>query len=447
MIKKVLVANRGEIALRIIRACKEMGIKTVAVYSKADEESLHTHFADEAVCIGPAPAMKSYLNMQNIISAAIATKADAIHPGYGFLSERSDFVSLCNEHSITYIGPNIEHIEKMGNKAQARKTMIDANVPVVPGSKGVLKDAKEALKEAIEIGFPVMIKASSGGGGRGMRICRSKDEFLSLFEIAQSESKNAFADDSMYIEKFVENPRHIEIQIIADKHGNVVHLGERDCSLQRRNQKVLEEAPSGLLDEKTRKKMGEAAVKAAQSVGYVNAGTVEFLLDKNKEFYFIEMNTRIQVEHPVTEMVTGIDLIKEQVKIAQGEKLSFKQEDININGHAIECRINAENPRDDFKPSPGVIEDFHFASGYGVRIESHVYTGYKIPPNYDSMIGKLIVWGKDRNEAIMRMQRVLDESLILGIQTNLDFQKQILACEDFKNNQFDTGFLNKFKMK
>ena len=443
MFNKILIANRGEIALRIIRACKEMGIKTVAIYSEIDSDSAHVHIADEAVCVGPASSTKSYLNIKNIISAALITKAEAIHPGYGFLSENSKFVEMCKIQGIKFIGPDTEHIEKMGNKSEARKTMIDAGVPVVPGSEQSTNNADEALKIAREIGFPVMIKASSGGGGRGMRIVHSEDDFISKFNTAKSEAAVAFNDDSMYVEKFVEQPRHIEFQILADHHGNVIHLGERDCSLQRRNQKVIEEAPCTIMDEPLRQKMGEMALRAAKAVNYVSAGTIEFLLDKYNNFYFIEMNTRIQVEHPVTELITGVDLIKEQIKIAYGEKLEITQQDVKINGHAIECRINAEDPDNNFRPNPGVIEGYFVPGGYGVRVDSHIYSGYKIPPTYDSMIGKLIVWGKNRNEAIDRMKRALDEMTITGIKTNVDFQKQILNNEKFLINQINTSFIEK----
>ncbi|KPU27140.1 acetyl-CoA carboxylase [Caloranaerobacter sp. TR13] len=442
MFKKILIANRGEIAVRIIRACKEMGIKTVAIYSEMDKDCLHVHLADEAVCIGPASPTKSYLNIQNIISAALSIGADAIHPGYGFLSENPKFALVCKEHDIKFIGPYPEHIVKMGDKAEARRTMINAGVPVVPGSEGSVNGLDEAKDIAKKIGFPVMIKAASGGGGRGMRVVRNEEEFEKNFIMAQREALSAFNDDSMYIEKLIENPRHIEFQILADEYGNIIHLGDRDCSLQRRNQKVLEEAPSAAVDDELRNKMGEAAIRAAKAVGYVNAGTVEFLLDKDKNFYFIEMNTRIQVEHPVTEAVTGIDLIKEQIKIASGEKLSILQQDVTIKGHAIECRINAENVRENFRPSPGLIEVYHTAGGYGVRIDSHLYSGYVIPPTYDSMIGKLIVWGENRLEAISRMKRVLEETVIEGISTNIDFHLDILSNERFIKNEIDTSFVN-----
>ena len=443
MFKKILIANRGEIAVRIIRACREMGIKTVAVYSQIDENSVHVHMADEAICIGPGPSQKSYLNIDNIISAAIVTKAEAIHPGYGFLSENSKFVDACISNGIKFIGPKKEHMEKMGNKSEARKTMVQAGVPVVPGSKDSTNRAEEAIKIAIEIGFPVMIKAVSGGGGRGMRIVYLEEDFEDNFNMAKSEAKIAFNDDLMYIEKFIEEPRHIEFQILADDYGNTIHLGERDCSLQRRNQKVLEEAPCAIIDEELRIKMGEMALRAAKAVDYVNAGTVEFLLDKYNNFYFIEMNTRIQVEHPITEMITGVDLIKEQINIAYGKKLDICQEDININGHSIECRINAEDANNNFRPSPGEIQGYFTPGGYGVRIDSHIYDGYTIPPTYDSMIGKLIVWGKNRHEAINRMKSVLDEIVITGINTNINFHKEILNNESYLNNKIDTSFLDR----
>lgn len=443
MFKKILIANRGEIALRIIRACKELGIQTVSVYSEIDKDSLHVHMADESICIGPASSAKSYLDIKNIISACLISGAEAIHPGYGFLSENTKLVEVCNLHGIKFIGPTKEHIEKMGNKSEARKTMIEAGVPVVPGSEESTTVASEALIIAKEIGFPVMVKASSGGGGRGMRIVHKEEDFVENFNMAKSESAIAFDDDSMYVEKFVENPRHIEFQILADEYGNTIHLGERDCSLQRRNQKVLEEAPCGIMTDSLRKKMGDAALKAARAVNYVNAGTIEFLLDKSGDFYFIEMNTRIQVEHPITEAVTGVDLIKEQIKIAYGERLDIKQEDIVINGHAIECRINAEDPSKNFRPSPGQIEDLFIPGGYGVRMDSHIYNGYVIPPTYDSMIGKLIVWARTRDDAISRMKRSLDELVITGIKTNIEFQRVILNNELFVENKIDTSFIER----
>ncbi|TCO79867.1 acetyl-CoA carboxylase biotin carboxylase subunit [Marinisporobacter balticus] len=441
MFKKILIANRGEIALRIIRACKELGIKTVAVYSEIDRDALHVHMADEAICIGPGNSSKSYLNMNNIISATWVTSADAIHPGYGFLSESPTFARACEEQEIKLIGPKEEHIRKMGNKSEARKTMIAAGVPVVPGSEGDTKDANEAFELADKIGYPVIIKAVSGGGGRGMRIVYDKEVFIKNFQMAKSEAAIAFNDDAMYIEKYIEEPRHIEFQILADEYGNTIHLGERDCSIQRRNQKMIEEAPCSIMDTSLREKMGEMALKAAKAVGYVSAGTIEFLLDKHNNFYFIEMNTRIQVEHPVTEWITNIDLIKEQIKIAAGEKINFNQQDIKINGHAIECRINAEDIHHNFRPSPGTIEEYFVPGGNGVRIDSHIYSGYKIPPTYDSMIAKLIVWGRDRNEAINRMKRVLDEIIITGIHTNIDFHREILDNEKFLKNKINTAFI------
>ena len=444
MFDKILIANRGEIAVRIIRACREMGIKTVAVYSEADRDSLHTLLADEAICIGPAPSNQSYLNMERILAATVAMKAEAIHPGFGFLSENARFAELCQKCSIAFIGPSAEIINKMGNKSAARKTMVEAGVPVVPGSKEPVYTVEEALKMAKEIGFPVMIKASSGGGGKGMRVSWSEEDFEANFQNAQMESVKGFSDDTMYLERFVENPRHIEFQIMADKYGNVVHLGERDCSIQRRHQKVLEESPSIAISEELRKKMGETAVKAAKAVGYENAGTIEFLLDKNKNFYFMEMNTRIQVEHPVTELVSGLDLIKEQIRVAAGEKLSVTQKDIHIQGHAIECRINAENPAKNFMPCPGKIEYLHLPGGNGVRIDSAIYTGYTIPPNYDSMIAKIIVYGKDRQTAIDKMRSALGEVNIDGITTNLDYQYDIITHPVFQSGNITTGFIEQY---
>lgn len=447
MFKKVLVANRGEIAVRIIRACKELEIDTVAVYSEMDMDSLHVHLADEAICIGPAISSKSYLNINNIISAAKVMGAEAIHPGYGFLSENTKFAGECETNGIKLIGPREEHIRRMGNKSEARRTMIEAGVPVVPGSEGSTNDAQEAINVAEKIGFPVMIKASSGGGGRGMRLVYDKENFINMFNMAKSEAASAFGDDSMYIEKYIEQPRHIEFQILADEHGNIIHLGERDCSLQRRNQKVLEEAPCTVIDDSLRKEMGVMAVRAAKAVDYISAGTIEFLLDRHGDFYFIEMNTRIQVEHPVTELITGLDLIKEQIKIAWGEKLAFTQQDIKINGHAIECRINAEDINNNFAPSPGTIKDYFVPGGNGIRIDTHIYGGYKIPSTYDSMIGKLIAWGRDRDEAISRAKRALNELIITGIKTNIDFQCEILNNDKFLQNQIDTSFIEKEMMK
>ncbi len=439
--KKILIANRGEIAVRIIRACRELGIETVAVYSTADADALHTQLADEAICIGPAPSKDSYLNMENIISATVISGADAIHPGFGFLSENTRFVEMCEQCNITFIGPSSDLIHKMGNKSQARATMMEAGVPVVPGTKEPVYDAVAGLEIAKKIGFPVMIKASSGGGGKGMRVALDEQSFGQSFHTAQMESVAAFGDDTMYIEKYIVHPRHIEFQILADRFGHVVHLGERDCSIQRRHQKVLEESPSCAIDEKLRARMGAVAVAAAKAVGYENAGTIEFLLDGNRDFYFMEMNTRIQVEHPVTEMVTGIDLIKEQIRIAAGLPLSFAQEDVRVSGHAIECRINAENPKKHFRPSPGTIREVHFPGGNGVRVDTAVYPGYTIPPTYDSMIAKLIVHGKDRAEAIAKMRSALGELVIQGIDTNVDFQFDIVSNPDFCQGNFDTAFI------
>jgi acetyl-coA carboxylase, biotin carboxylase subunit len=441
MFQKILIANRGEIALRIIRACRELGIKSVAVFSEADRDSLHTMLADEAICIGPAPSTKSYLDMSRILSAALAIGADAIHPGFGFLSENAKFAKHCDECNIKFIGPSSDIISMMGDKAAARNTMIRAGVPVVPGMEGAVVDVEEAEKIAQEIGFPLMIKAAAGGGGKGMRISYGVEDFREKFITAQQESIKGFSDDSMYMEKYIEKPRHIEFQILADEHGNVVHLGERDCSIQRRHQKVIEEAPSIAIDEKLRKSMGEAAIKAAKACSYVNAGTIEFLLDKDKNFYFMEMNTRIQVEHPVTELVTGVDLIKAQINIAAGKPLGLKQEDIVIRGHAIECRINAENPKFNFRPSPGTIKNLHLANGNGVRVDSHIYVGYKIPPNYDSMLLKLIVYAKDRDEAIAKMRSALGEMVIEGVDTNIDFDYEIINHEAYKNGDTDTHFI------
>jgi acetyl-CoA carboxylase biotin carboxylase subunit len=443
MFKKILIANRGEIAVRIIRACREMGIETVAVYSEIDREALHTQMADEAICIGPARARDSYLNMQNIISATVLSGAEAIHPGFGFLSENSEFADMCRDCNITFIGPDPESMEKMGNKSRAREIMMGAGVPIVPGSEGAVPSADEGLKLAEQIGYPVMIKASAGGGGRGIRIVRGSDEFVKAFETARAEAKGAFGDDTMYIEKFVENPRHIEFQILADSYGNTIYLGERDCSIQRRNQKVLEEAPSPLMSEELRREMGEVAVKAAKAVNYKSAGTIEFLVDKHGNYYFMEMNTRIQVEHPITEMITGVDLIKEQINIAAGKKLTITQDNVEIKGHAIECRINAENPDMGFRPSPGKIERLHVPGGLGVRLDSAVYQGYTIPPTYDSMVAKLIVYGKDREEAISKMRRALGEFVIEGVDTNIEFQFKIINNKSFVEGNFDTGFIGK----
>ena len=444
MFNKILIANRGEIAVRIIRACREMGIRTVAVYSEADKDCLHTLLADEAICIGPAPSSQSYLNMERILSATVAMKADAIHPGFGFLSENARFAKLCQQCNITFIGPSAEIINRMGNKSEARNTMMQAGVPVVPGSKEPVYTAEDGLVMAKEIGFPVMIKASSGGGGKGMRISRSEEDFTEHFNAAQLESVKGFSDDTMYIEKYIEKPRHVEFQIMGDKFGHVVHLGERDCSIQRRHQKVMEESPCEVISPELRKKMGEVAVKAAKAVNYENAGTIEFLLDKDKNFYFMEMNTRIQVEHPVTELVSGIDLIKEQIRVAAGEPLSVSQEDIQIKGHAIECRINAENPKKHFMPCPGRITNVHIPGGNGVRVDTHIYNGYKVPANYDSMLMKLIVYDKDRASAIAKMRSALGEVIIEAIETNIDFQYEILENEAFQKGDTDTGFIEKY---
>lgn len=448
MINKVLIANRGEIAVRIIRACREMGIATVAVYSEADKEALHTQLADEAVCIGPARAADSYLNMQNLLSAAVLTKANAIHPGFGFLSENSTFASMCEQCNIKFIGPAGKTIDAMGNKSNAREMMIRAKVPVTPGSDGVIPDIDAAYKEAERIGYPVMVKASAGGGGKGIRIVRKKEELAEAFESARSETKAAFGDDSMYMEKLIENARHIEVQILADQYGNVVHLGERDCSLQRKNQKVLEESPSPALDAKTRKEMCEAAVRAAKIAQYEGAGTIEFLYDKSGAFYFMEMNTRIQVEHPITEMVTGVDIVKEQIRIANGERLSLHQNDIEFRGHAIECRINAERPYANFAPCPGKIEYLLMPAGcLGLRVDSAVYANYDIPPFYDSMIAKVITHGDNRIEAIAKMKRALHEFVIEGIDTNIEFQEEILNNEKYIKGEFNTTFIEKEILK
>lgn len=443
MIKKVLIANRGEIAVRIIRACREMGIETVAVYSEADREALHTKLADEAVCIGPASSGDSYLSMERIISATIVTGADAIHPGFGFLSENAKFAELCERCHITFIGPKSSVIASLGNKQKARNTMIQAGVPVMPGSEKSVGEVTEAASIADQIGYPVIIKAALGGGGKGMRTAYSPKEFAQSFQTAQKEAKMAFGDGTMYLEHYVENPRHIEFQILADHYGNVIHLGERDCSIQRNHQKMIEESPSIALSEELREKMGEAAVRAAKAAGYVNAGTIEFLLDKSGAFYFMEMNTRIQVEHPVTEWVTGIDLVKEQIRIASGETLSCTQDEVQLTGHAIECRINAENPKKGFRPSPGTITDMYLPGGKGVRIDTAIYPGYSIPPYYDSMIVKLIVWAKDRQEAIQKMQSALGEMVIEGVHTNIDYQYEILNHPDYLSGNVDVGFIQK----
>lgn len=443
MLKKVLIANRGEIAVRIIRACREMGIRTVAIYSEADKDSLHTKLADEAICIGAAPSSKSYLNIKAILEATCLTGADSIHPGFGFLSENAEFAKICKEMGIKFIGPDYKLIELLGNKSKAKETMKKIGVPVVPGSDGLIYSKEQALKLAEEIKYPVILKASAGGGGRGIRIAYSNEELEKEYDIVKKEAKISFNDDSLYIEKFIENPRHVEIQILADEHGNGIHLGERDCSVQRRNQKVLEETPSSVLDEQTRKRMGEIAVKAVKEIGYTNAGTIEFLVDKNRDFYFMEMNTRVQVEHPVTEVVTGIDIVKEQIKIASGEQLDLKQENIKFTGDSMEVRINAENPDKNFMPCPGTITGLHLPGGNGIRVDTAIYSGYTIPPTYDSMIAKIIVHGKDRNESIQKMKSAVAELVVDGITTNADFILRILENENFINNNYDTSFIKK----
>ncbi|KAB2444664.1 acetyl-CoA carboxylase biotin carboxylase subunit [Bacillus luti] len=447
MIKKVLIANRGEIAVRIIRACKEMDIETVAIYSEADKESLHVQIADEAYCVGPTVSKESYLNLTNIISVAKLTGCDAIHPGYGFLAENADFAELCRECNLIFIGPSPEAISKMGTKDVARDTMKEAGVPIVPGSQGIIKNAEEAIELANQLGYPVIIKATAGGGGKGIRVARHEEELVKGIQITQQEASTAFGNPGVYLEKYVEDFRHVEIQIMADTHGNAIHLGERDCTIQRRLQKLLEESPSPALDENIRKQMGEAAVKAAVAVDYTGAGTVEFIYEyKTKSFYFMEMNTRIQVEHPVTEMVTGVDLIKEQILVASGEKLSLQQEEVQFNGWAIECRINAENPAKKFMPSPGKVEMYLPPGGFGIRVDSAVYPGYSIPPFYDSMVAKLIVHGKTREEAIAKMKRALSEFVIEGVHTTIPFHLQLLDHPDFVKGEFNTKFLEEHEL-
>ena len=441
MVEKVLIANRGEIALRIIRSCRELGIATVAVYSTVDKNALHVQLADEAVCVGDSLSNKSYLNIPNILAAATSRGVDAIHPGYGFLAENDKFAEMCNDHGIIFIGPSPNSIRLMGDKSTAKETMEGVGVPTVPGSKGLLSGIKDASLLAEKIGYPVIIKATAGGGGRGMRLVESPETLEKMFKAAQGEAEAAFGNDGLYMEKFIKKPRHVEIQILADKSGNVIHLGERDCSVQRRHQKLLEESPSPTITDKTREKMGNAAKAAAKSIKYEGAGTVEFLVDDNDNFYFMEMNTRIQVEHPVTEMVTGVDLIAEQIKIASGNQLDFTQEDIKLNGHAIECRINAEDPMHNFRPSPGRITGWLPPGGPGVRVDSHVYTGYEIPPFYDSLIGKLIVWGKDRNTAIRRMNRALNECAVTGIPTTINFHLTLLDKDKFKEGKIHTKYV------
>ena len=443
MFRKVLIANRGEIAVRIIRACRELGIPTVAIYSQADANSLHVRLATEAYCIGPAQSAKSYLSIPAIISAAIVSGADAIHPGYGFMSERADFAEICEKHGIKFIGPTAEAMRKMGDKATARKTMIGNNVPVTPGT-GILRTPEEVKEFAKKAGYPIILKATAGGGGKGMRIVRSDDEVETNMNLCQSEAQNFFGNPDVYAEKFLENPRHIEVQVLGDQYGNVVHLGERDCSIQRRHQKLLEEAPSPAIDEETRKEMGAAAVRAAKAINYEGAGTCEFLLDHDGKWYFMEMNTRIQVEHCVTEMISNIDLVREQILVASGEKLDFTQDDIVLRGHAIECRINAENPEKDFMPNPGKITGYVTPGGFGVRVDSHAYQDYAIPPYYDSMIGKLICWGRTRNEARRRMYRALKEYVITGVETTIPFHQEIIEDEVFMSGKFNTGFIEEF---
>lgn len=443
MFQKLLIANRGEIAVRIIRACREMGIKTVAVYSQADADALHTQLADESICIGKAEAKDSYLNMERILSATIASGADAIHPGFGFLSENSKFAALCEKCNIAFIGPSARTIEETGNKSEARNAMVRAGVPVIPGTKEPIFTAEAGRKFADEIGYPVMIKAALGGGGKGMRVVQNSTDFEKNFQNAQREAENGFGDNSMYIEKYIEHPKHIEFQILADNEGNTIHLGERDCSVQRRHQKMIEESPCTALDEDLREQMGAMAVRAAKAVGYRNAGTVEFLLDSHRQFYFMEINTRIQVEHGVTELVTGIDLVKEQIRIAAGEKLGLRQSDIHLTGHAMEVRINAENPDKNFAPCPGTIQELHIPGGNGVRIDTAVYPGYIIPPYYDSMIMKVMVYDKDRESALKKMRSTLGEVIIEGVTTNLDFQYEILKNKEFESGAVHTDFIEK----
>jgi acetyl-CoA carboxylase, biotin carboxylase subunit len=444
LFKKILIANRGEIALRVIRACHELGIRAVAVYSEADRDSLHVRFADEDVCIGPAPARESYLNIPRIIAAAEVTGAEAIHPGYGFLAENAEFSEICARSELTFIGPTPAQIRGMGDKATARKTMIDVGVPTVPGSEGVVTDPEEAERVAREIGFPIMIKASAGGGGKGMRIALDAESFPKLVQAAQNEAQAAFNDPGVYLERLIQQPRHIEFQVFGDTQGRIVHLGERDCSIQRRHQKLVEEAPSPALNPKLRERMGEAAVKAASAIGYVGAGTIEFLLDKSGEFYFIEMNTRIQVEHCVTEVTTGLDLVKEQILVAAGHPLSFPDKVIKHRGHAIEFRINAEDPERGFAPSPGKITSFHPPGGPGVRLDTHVYTGYSVPPNYDSLLAKLIVSGNTREEAVMRARNALDCFVIEGVSTTIPFLAEVTRDPSFMKGEVDTGFIERF---
>ena len=443
MFRKVLIANRGEIAVRIIRACRELGIPTVAIYSEADAKSLHVRLATEAYCIGPAKSSDSYLSIPAIMSAAMVSGADAIHPGYGFMSERADFAEICEQHGIKFIGPSSEAMRKMGDKATARRTMIENDVPVTPGT-GIVKTVEEVQEFGNRVGYPIILKATAGGGGKGMRVCRNDEDVKINMELCQAEAKNFFGNPDVYAEKFLENPRHIEVQIIGDSFGNVVHLGERDCSIQRRHQKLLEEAPSPAINEETRQQMGAAAVRAAKAINYEGAGTCEFLLDHDGKWYFMEMNTRIQVEHCVTEMIANVDLVREQILVASGEPLSYTQNDIKLKGHAIECRINAENPAKNFMPNPGKISGYLAPGGFGIRVDSHVYQDYEIPPHYDSMIGKLICWGRDRNEARRRMYRALKEYVVTGIETTIPFHQEIVEDEVFMSGNFNTGFIEEF---
>ena len=444
---KILIANRGEIAVRIIRACKEMNIKTVAVYSEVDKDALHTRLTDEAICIGPGIASKSYLNIKSIIEAANVTNSNSIHPSFGFLAENANFAKICEESNIKFIGPKAEVIDLLGNKVKAKEMMKNAGVPVIPGSDGSVSSLEKAIEISEKIGYPVIIKASAGGGGKGIRVVNTPEELENAFKIVKQEAKNSFNDDEIYIEKCIQNPRHVEIQILADEHGNVVHLGERDCTIQRNHQKIIEETPSTVIDDKLRKKMGEDAIKAAKAAGYSSCGTVEFLVDKDNNYYFMEMNTRIQVEHPITEMRTGIDIVKEQIKIAAGEELKYKQKDIKFEGHAIECRINAENPAKNFMPCPGKIEGLHLPGGNGIRIDTAIYDGYTIPANYDSMIVKIITYGSNRNEAISKMKRALEEVVIEGIETNVDFLLEIISNLNFIRGKYDTSFIEKEMLK
>jgi acetyl-CoA carboxylase biotin carboxylase subunit len=443
MFRKVLIANRGEIAVRIIRACRELGLPTVAIYSQADANSLHVRLATEAYCIGPAKSADSYLSIPAIMSAAMVSGADAIHPGYGFMSERADFAEICEKQGIKFIGPTADAMRKMGDKATARQTMIENDVPVTPGT-GIVHTVEEVQEFGNKVGYPIILKATAGGGGKGMRICRNDDEVEVNMNLCQTEAKNFFGNPDVYAEKYLENPRHIEVQILGDSFGNVVHLGERDCSIQRRHQKLLEEAPSPAIDEETRKEMGAAAVRAAKAINYEGAGTCEFLLDHDGKWYFMEMNTRIQVEHCVTEMISQVDLVREQILIASGEKLSYTQDDIKLYGHAIECRINAENPAKNFMPNPGTISGYLAPGGFGIRVDSHVYQDYTIPPHYDSMIGKLITWGRDRNEARRRMYRALKEYVVTGVETTIPFHQAIIEDEVFMSGKFNTGFIEDF---